>query len=171
MTWPAANSRPWMTEENRALAHQLWLWGEPASRIAKRMGHGCTKNAIIGYARRNDWPPRTSPIPRFGIRATGPVPRVPSKPHRSAAVIAARKPPTPPAVPVAPPAPVLVVVPPPSPPPEPREPMLATCCWVVSSGRPWRYCDAPVCEVGSSWCEDHRARVYFRSARQERAAA
>jgi len=34
------------------------------------------------------------------------------------------------------------------------------CKWITTNGRPWRYCDAPVCKPGSAWCEVHRSIVY-----------
>jgi hypothetical protein len=35
-----------------------------------------------------------------------------------------------------------------------------TCQWTDSSGRPWRFCDAPVSGPGSAWCTRHRKIVY-----------
>ena len=34
------------------------------------------------------------------------------------------------------------------------------CQWTDSSGRPWKFCDAPVSGPGSAWCTTHRRTVY-----------
>lgn len=64
----------WITEANLTKARALWDDGLSAKQIAVKIGRDCTKNAIIGMARRREWPDRPSPI----IRTGAPKKRVPA---------------------------------------------------------------------------------------------
>lgn len=153
----------WMTEGNIRLAREMWAEGVVASEIAALMGRGCTKSALLGYAHRQGWPPRPSPI---GNRhRTEVVPRVPHKQHTAGATAPAapRKSPERRPVPVA-------VATPPAPPPAPVVwSPYKTCQWIEGHGRLWAKCGAPT--TSGAYCADHYARCYHRSARQEMAAA
>ena len=46
---------PW-TEERCLLLDQLWVAGQPASKIADQLGGGITRNAVIGKAQRRCLP-------------------------------------------------------------------------------------------------------------------
>jgi hypothetical protein len=48
----------WLTEANIALARQRWDAGMSADAIAKEIGDGCTKGAVLGVRRRHQWPTR-----------------------------------------------------------------------------------------------------------------
>jgi hypothetical protein len=134
----------------RALA--MWDDGLSAGQIARRIGNGCTKSALIGYARRNRWPSRAAPIIRLnpngdGSVWTGPTGNAHSKVRKPVRAI-----PAPPKAPVEPP------------------PRFRTCQWPTTSGRPWRFCDAPTVK-GGAWCAEHHARCYHRYAPQRLEAA
>lgn len=55
---------------------------------------------------------------------------------------------------------------------EPRQPN-GKCRWIDGDPQKsgWRYCDRPVSHVGSSWCTDHRQRVYTTARTPEQQAA
>jgi hypothetical protein len=136
-----------MTEARIAKARRLWDdIGNSASAIARAIGCGCTKHAIIGYANRNAWPPRGSPIVRDGVRTTAPVPRIAS-PRKRPEPSGRRETcwPEPLAVPTA---------------------AFRGCQYIASDDpRTWTMCGAPVVN-GGAWCASHREICYHRSPRQ-----
>ena len=160
MTPPGA----WMTPEAVRLARELWDAGEITRVIAERVG--CSKNALLGFAHRQGWPPR--PNPAGNRHNTVVVPRVTVKRHRKAATL----PPleatqdAPEVVPV----PEVVVLPPQGPLAPVARPVAVQrgCQWIEHGCRPWTMCDDPTV-AGSAYCASHRARCYYRSARQEAA--
>ena len=147
---------------------QLWAHGHTTAEIGRRLR--CTKNAVIGKARRLGLPPRSSPIrrgaPSADVRArTRAVPTTPF------------------------PRPALVYRPPvPSQPatlralrtPEPLAPRTARplgraglpreCCWPIGEpARPgFRFCGAAT-EPSCPYCEVHAARAYVRVRDREEA--
>lgn len=141
------------------LARTLWDEGMLASDIARRVGHGCSKNAVLGFAHRHGWPPRPSPIAVNGIRASAAVPRKAPRPHKKPKVAKA------PAKPKPPPAPPKA----PQPSPEPEATTGRACQWTDSDERPWVFCGKPVVP-GSPYCTDHRLRAYNRPPRMAEAA-
>lgn len=62
------NESPFWTAERIALVKERWEEGATCSAIAAEVGEGCTKNQIIGKARRLDLPmrfqPKEKPKPR-----------------------------------------------------------------------------------------------------------
>lgn len=137
------------------LARTLWDEGLLASDIARRVGHGATKNSIVGFAHRHGWPPRPSPIAVNGLRPAAAIPR---KAYRTKAERTQKKPAKPrkaPAASTAPPEPRQ-----PAPPPEPT--YSRGCQWIETGAdeRPRLWCGQPVASPGCAWCRDHYARVY-----------
>lgn len=151
----------WMAHAE--LARSLWDEGLLASAIAKRVGHGATKNSIVGYAHRHAWPPRPSPIAVNGLRPAAARPR---KPYLTKAERAQKqKPGRPrkaPAASTAAPEPRQ-----PAPPPEPTH--IRGCQWIEGDGRPWTMCGAPVVP-GRPYCAAHHSRAYNRHPRMAEAA-
>lgn len=139
----------WIAEHADA-ARAMWDEGVHASEIAKRIGHGCSKNAVLGVAHRRGWPPRPSPIPVNGIRPAAAAPRKPPGPHKAPAAPKPRKTPRTPHTASTPPA---------APPPRPVA--VHTCQWIEGPGKPWTMCGAPA-KPGTAWCPEHYARVYVR---------
>ena len=150
-----------MTEANVALARALWDEGVLTSEIGRRVG--TTKHAIVGYAHRNAWPPRPSPLGRRRGEVREAVPRLSDKPHHRGAPTPRKRPerevvqgrretckPEPLGVPTG---------------------SFQRCQWPTTSGRPWAFCGAPVARCGGAWCEAHWVVVYTRSPRQELVAA
>ena len=159
MSW-RNTAAAWLTEGNVLLVRELWDAGVSTREMARRIGHGCTRNAIVGYAHRHGFPPRPSPI---GNRHnTLVVPRVPHKGHHKGS--------TEPYTPRKAPVPVVVTAPPALPPAPVVWSPFRTCQWIPASvtRRPWRMCGAPTSR--GAWCSEHFAKVYSRSARQEAAA-
>lgn len=157
----------WMTAPNLRRARRLWDAALTTSEIARQIGHGCTKDCIVGYAHRQNWAPRPSPIGRRKGEPIEAVARLPDKPHRRGGELT-RTPPgeAKPAAMKRSPREIVERV-------ACRPQVLASptrsfrgCQWPVTDGRPWRFCDAPVVG-GGAWCPEHRARVYGRSPRQE----
>jgi hypothetical protein len=150
-----------MTATNLVRARLLWDEDVSASQIAHRIGKGCTKSALIGYAHRQGWPPRPSPIVRNGVKATEPAPRVAPRPHH--------KPPEPDSTRKV--RKVVRAIPtPPKAPPEPP-PRFRHCQWPEGEDRrSWRFCDAPTAK-NSAYCPTHHARCYHRYAPQRLEAA
>jgi hypothetical protein len=124
---------------------ELWRIGLSMAAIAERMG--CTKNAISGYAHRNGFDRRPSPIqPKAKSAKTHP------KKARPRARPLAPKPP-----------PELVALP---------APAFRTCQWIEADDRrTWSMCGAATVRK-LPYCEEHAARCYhgIRSSRQEMAA-
>jgi hypothetical protein len=154
----------WMTEAAVARARELWDLGVSTREIGRQVG--CTKSSVVGYAHRQGWPPRPSPIIRNGKRAEA-VERVPDKPHHKAAGAAPGtatqrakraaqraqqrnewgETPMREAV-----RPERLAVP---------TATFSRCQWITSDGRPWAMCDAPVPGTGP-YCEEHRTRARER---------
>jgi hypothetical protein len=176
-------------------ARALWDTGLSTRQIALKVGHGCSKSAIVGYSHRHGWPARLSPIrPKPATAAALPPALrrklVPSEARScktcsksftwrsgrgkglfcSTDCFAAwrQAPATPPPVQVAP-----------SPPqPRPRRaapvivlhpPPFRRCQFLGGDGRPWLFCDAAAVRR-SPYCEEHFDRCYLPKKREERAA-
>jgi hypothetical protein len=149
----------WMTEANLSLARRLWDEGVATREIALQVGCYCTKSAIVGYAHRQGWPPRPSPV--AGIVRV----RKPDGPHHKAAPkpVRARKPPplmsTKTILPKPPTAPVALPV-----------SAFRSCQWIEGNDRrTWTMCGAPTVP-GSAYCSSHFARCYHRPPRLAEAA-
>jgi len=146
MSAHAVTAAVWTADPTRAaLARTLWDDGVQAADIARRVG-APSKSAVVGYAHRQRWPPRPSPIGR----QTEAKPRVPLRPSR--------KPP-------AAPKPVLrpKVAPTPRPPALPPAPLPSGCQYPYGDKPDWRWCHAPV-EPGRPYCRVHVAVCYVRRA-------
>ena len=153
------------TEKLTDRARALWDEGHPTAEIGRRLG--VSKNAVIGKAHRLDWPARPSPIKnRWPDSTTRPPPqpgqpRVPpvtlaplpslSAPATREPIVIPEPPPRPP-----PPKPVFVAPPKPAAAPAPKYGRVVPCCWPLSDGRPWRFCETPS-EAGSPYCTAHKA--------------
>ena len=164
----------WITETSVVYARALWDEGIITTEIARRIADGCTKSAIVGYAHRNGFPPRPSPIIRGGVKPEA-TPRVPKKPHRKAlepqqkASLARKAPkPAPKPPPVASEArqsAALKVACRPEPLAVPSSPH-RSCQWIAPecNSRPWRMCGCPTA-ADSAYCSAHHARCYSRPPR------
>lgn len=153
-----------MTDRNLALARRLWDEDVPLRSIGARVG--CSKNAVAGYAHRNGWPARESPIGR-GREGWTPkpatTPRAPERSHHKAAPKVPRAP-RPLAL-----ASAKTVLPKPVAPLALPAPAFRACQWPLTDGRPWRFCEAPTVR-GTAWCSEHHARCYGRPQRLAEAA-
>jgi GcrA cell cycle regulator len=93
-------SQGW-TEDRVGALKKLWLEGQSASQIAKQLGGGVTRNAVIGKVHRLGLSGRAAPSQptRTTFRAPRPRPAQPSAPRRieAAQPRSAPVPPTPPA--------------------------------------------------------------------------
>ncbi len=93
-------SQGW-TEDRVGALKKLWLEGQSASQIAKQLGGGVTRNAVIGKVHRLGLSGRAAPSQpaRTTFRAPRPRPAQPSAPRRieAAQPRTAPVPPTPPA--------------------------------------------------------------------------
>jgi hypothetical protein len=126
----------WATDAAVALATRLWNEGVSARLIG--LAVGCTKGAVVGFARRAGLAARTSPIVRRVV-APPVVPRV-----RRAAPPASS--------PAA--APVFV-------------PRVRRCQFIEGDDpRTWRMCGAAT--EGGAWCPQHRARVFAPTPQRRR---
>ena len=159
MSRPTTPPAAWMTERNLALARTLWDEGVLTTEIGRRVG--CSKHAVVGFAHRNGWPPRPSPLGRRKGEVREAVPRLPDKPHRRPQEGEVRR-----ASPKTLPAPRAACNPLPLAAPTV---VFRHCQWTDSPGRPWRFCGAPA--TRGAWCAEHHARAYTRSPRQELVAA
>ena len=145
---PTIPPAAWMTPDGLELARDLWDEGLSAAAIGTRVG--CSKDAVLGYAHRNGWPPRQV------------AERAPQKPHRSRNAPPTRKSPR------RDPDKLRVGC-------EPQPLGLPTtafrgCQWIEGTDRKtWRFCEAPVASTGA-WCQVHRAMVYIRPPRWDRLA-
>lgn len=154
---------PW--PEGDEMLRKLWAEGLSSQAIADRIG--TTKNAVIGRAGRIGLDARPSPIKRGGAPAPPPrAPRTTLAPLRSIPPVlyASRS---------------VALEPAPDVdgddridmrklrlerlPPRTR-PTSAACCWPLSSGRPWRFCDDPHVVAGKPYCALHVAIAYDRVA-------
>ena len=154
-TPPAA----WMTERNLARGRQLWDDGVTATDIAGALGKGCTKSALLGYAHRQGWPPRPSPL---GPRKGEVVPRVPPRPHHRGAPTPRKRPQNAPEELRMPVRPQALAVPTLS---------FGRCQFIEGDDRKsWKMCG---CETvpGTAWCPTHKAICYCRPPRWDRLAA
>jgi GcrA cell cycle regulator len=142
----------WQATGGAERARRLWDAGVATSEIGRQCG--CTKSAIVGYAHRNGFPPRPSPIGRVREEVREAVPRVPDRPHhkpvegatpkrRHQRVRLIPKPPQPVYVPPAP------------------TPRFSGCQFIAGDGRPWTCCGAAAV-AGKPYCSEHLARVFVR---------
>lgn len=140
------------TSELLAEFRQLWDAGLSTVQIGKKFG--CTKNSIVGKARRLEFPPRPSPVKR-GDKPVGWVSNRPRPvalpPLRSLSTPAVA--PLVESTPAAPPRPVVAVKP---------KPVLVRACEYLIGGRPDRKACGDVTEPGRPYCEAH-CRVCFVS--------
>jgi hypothetical protein len=119
------------------------LWDEKMTTRLIALDLGCTKNAVIGVARRRGFPPRPSPIHRVGERpARPPLLREGNVPDE----------PRPPRAPR---------------PPQPTRPLAIafaagqlTCQWPTGERRPFVWCDAARLP-GSPYCRLHYELAYI----------
>ena len=102
------------TDDRVGALKKLWLEGQSASQIAKQLGGGVTRNAVIGKVHRLGLPGRAAPSQpartATSFRTTRPRPAAPaatpaqapqaSAPRRLEAVSSKPVPPTPPAAPI-----------------------------------------------------------------------
>jgi hypothetical protein len=131
----------WMLDGRLERARALWVEGVGVTQIARRIGHGCTRHALIGKAHREGWPPHPHP-PQYGGRGNRKLER---QAERRQERREGRKAATPPRVACEP---QRLAVP---------TPLFRTCQWPVTEMPPHRFCDAPVPGTGP-YCEEHRAR-------------
>ena len=178
-----------MTETNLALARSLWDDGLSARLIARQLG--ISKNCIISYARRHDWPGRPSPLLPSPLSSRLPAAVAAVTLYRDGVLIREirrklglkkdkleriirksgvprRQPREPryapmpaPAAAPAPPSPPVAAVTQPA-------PVYRQCQW-IEGGRPWRMCGCPTVQHGA-WCAAHRRIVYHARPRWEMAA-
>ena len=97
------------TDDRVGALKKLWLEGQSASQIAKQLGGGVTRNAVIGKVHRLGLSGRAAPSQpartATSFRTTRPRPAAPtatpaSAPRRLEAVSSKPVPPTPPAAPI-----------------------------------------------------------------------
>jgi hypothetical protein len=130
----------WMLDGRLERARALWVEGVGVTQIARRIGHGCTRHALIGKAHREGWPPHPHP-PQYG-RGNRKVER---QAERREERREGRKAATPLRVACEP---QRLAVP---------TATFSRCQWITSDGRPWAMCEAVVAGVGP-YCEEHRTR-------------
>jgi hypothetical protein len=126
-------------------ARALWVEGVGVTQIARRIGHGCTRHALIGKAHREGWPPHAHP-PQYGGRGNRKLER---QAERRAERREGRKAPTPLRVACEP---QRLAVP---------TPLFRCCQWPRGERPDWRWCDAPTAG-GGPYCEAHRAMAFVR---------
>ncbi|MDO1559069.1 GcrA family cell cycle regulator [Brevundimonas sp. 2R-24] len=146
------------TEERVGTLKKLWLDGLSASQIAKQLGGGVTRNAVIGKVHRLGLSGRAAPSQpsRPAFRTTRPRPSQPSAPRRIEAAAAPRPAPQQPA--------------PPPPAPMPDLPGTATvltlgahmCKWPIGdpTSNEFSFCGRRAGETGP-YCVEH-ARVAYQ---------
>lgn len=138
------------SDEMAAKARLLWDEGWSTAEIGRRIG--VSKNAVVGKARRLDFPPRPSPIHRSG-EPRPPRPRRVGKvslPALASTIVAER------------PAPVLKIAPKPLPPPQPVIPKpRIPCCWPIGEPKTdsFRFCEVPSVG-GKPYCAEHMRVAY-----------
>jgi hypothetical protein len=137
-------SFPW-NDDSHATLRRMWSAGVSASKIAKHLGQGATRNAVVGKAHRLGLERRNSPIRPL---PAGQIPKRFQRANRGQAkgvrlsIMAAtvvpfvRKEVAPVAL-------------------HPTH----KCRWITTDDRPWIFCDS-ACRDGSSYCPDHHARAY-----------
>ena len=177
------------TDERVELLRQLWLDGKSASQISAQLGHGLTRNAVIGKVHQAG-PRRARQVSRAGsldaapCRSFAPVARVAPRPAQSSAPVAAA------VRPVIRGNTALAVAPEPEPVLEARPVFLdedvvvpmslrvtivdlkeAMCRWPLGdpSSSDFRYCGSPVAG-GSPYCTHHGKLAYqpVQDRRRER---
>lgn len=147
----------WMTERGIALARELWDEGLSTAEIGRRVG--TTKHGIVGFAHRQGWPPRPSPL---GPRKGEVVPRVAPKPHRRPQEGVPRR-----ASPKTPPPPRAACNPLPLAAPTA---VFRGCQWIDGTDRKtWKMCGRETVP-GTAWCPEHKAICYIRPPRWDRLA-
>jgi hypothetical protein len=131
----------WATDANVALATRLWNEGLSARLIG--LAVGCSKGAVVGFARRSGLTARTSPIVRNVHEGAPPAPKAVPRLRQVA-----------PPAPASSPAPVVG--------PRPRQ------CQFIEGDDPrsWRMCGAAT--EGGAWCPQHRARVFAPTPQRRR---
>lgn len=138
------NPRDYWTPERITRLKELWLEGLPARRIGNLMG--CSKNTIIGKARRLGLPRRESPIKR---KPGAPLPKPKRRAKPLLKVVATRR------------------VPP------PREPQFFTSCqWIDGKPTPDDSCKcgAPVL-IGAPYCAAHWTKAWRPMTKEEKDVA
>lgn len=145
------------TEDRVGALKKLWLEGQSASQIAKALGGGVTRNAVIGKVHRLGLSGRAAPSQpaRTTFRPTRPRPAPAAQPSAPRRIEAAQ--------------PRLAVPTPPAPPPAPDLPGTATvmtlgahmCKWPIGdpSSREFSFCGRRASE--GVYCVEH-ARVAYQ---------
>jgi GcrA cell cycle regulator len=126
-------------------ARALWVEGVDVTQIARRIGHGCTRHALIGKAHREGWPPHPHP-PQYGGRGNRKLER---QGERREERREGRKAPTPLRVTGEP---QRLAVP---------TAVFRTCQWPRGERPDWRWCDAATVD-GGPWCAEHKAVAWVR---------
>lgn len=162
------------TDERTEILRGLWKRGLSCSEIARALGAGCTRNAVIGKVHRMKLPGRKPGAPRS---PRPPRTRIPKATRKAMKVKPERKVTIAPPKLLAPVKPVAFTAEAWQPLPGSRPVTLehATGCrWCVSDpfgppGIPSLFCNEPVVE-GMSWCREHKARAFGGGTPSEKAA-
>jgi hypothetical protein len=135
----------WMLDGRLERARALWDDGVGVTEIARRIGHGCTRDALIGKAHRLGWPPHPHP-PQYGGRGNRKIERQAERRlerrkerregQQAATPEHAAVRPLPLAVPTA---------------------RFSVCQWPAGERGDWQFCGAVVAGAGP-YCEEHRTR-------------
>lgn len=151
--------------ESIAMLKDLWRAGHSTSEIGTRLG--CSKNAVVGKAHREDLDGRPSPIRRDGLPRPAPLP-IPQPLTALLPLLSETAPPKPTPAPKPfppqrdahplPPAPAPIIAPRPIVRRCPDE-----CCWPIGMpGKPeFRFCAGPSLP-GKPYCEDHAKLAYVK---------
>lgn len=135
---------PWDDRERVRQLHRLWHDGLGVSVIAGRLG--VTVGAVTSKSRREGLPRRDNPT----------TPRLPRLPDKLPQVVGRRMPSPKVTLPVLESLKGLPVQSTSAMPSRNR-----FCCWPVTDGRPWRYCEAPT--DGRTYCAKHLFVARFGS--------
>jgi GcrA cell cycle regulator len=132
----------------------LWDAGEKLSEIVRQTGIG--KNSCASLRKRLGLAPRGTPIGRATERPARKTLQERRRKERLHQEVVAAKPPSFADRPPLPPqcAPVVTPVP-----PALRLARDETCPFVLSDGKPWRFCDVPLAR-GQRYCAEHGRRVF-----------
>ena len=146
-----------------AIIRRLWPLGDSAIAIAREIGGGVTKNAVIGMVRRLGLPQRGSPIIMLSPEERER--RVREKLEQQARARVRQH--NTAQAPAAPRTPRAIM-------PADTPDMLRTpdpargCKWICTDNKPWLYCGLPT--RGGSWCPHHHGIVFHRKPVPEEAA-